>query len=72
MLSRSDMIDIEDDMMPVVVVPSFAMGLTRVCMLNDVSIVKRRVASGVTQRAPSHGTLAPSLSRARIGTALYL
>lgn len=68
------MIDIEDDMMPVVVVPSFAMGLTRVCMLNDVSIVKRRVAtgSGVTQRAPSHGTLAPSLSRARIGTALYL
>lgn len=50
MLSRSDMIDIEDDMMPVVVVPSFAMGLTRVCMLNDVSIVKRRVASGVTQR----------------------
>lgn len=66
MLSRSDMVDIEDDMMPVVVVPSFAMGLTRVCMLNDVSIqvVKRRV--GVTQRAPSHGTLAPSLSRARI------
>lgn len=53
------MIDIEDDMMPVVVVPSFAMGLTRVCMLNDVSIVKRRVASGVTQRAPSHGTLEP-------------
>lgn len=67
------MVGIEDDMMPVVVVPSFAMGLTRVCMLNDVSIVKRRV--GVT-RVNVHELEVTALllracqSRARIGTAL--